>query len=119
MYLHRGQHGTLCSAFLGGLGWVLPPLSNSWIIIILWVYIALNRTPNIDCYWGGGSTQGLGILWARVGFEIRDPLVGLGFFGVVDEFWSMENFLPASMNLRFLEIIELSNFTRGFSNAIS
>ena len=39
--------------------WVLPPLSNSWIIIILWLYIALNRTPNIDCYGygGGGSTQ--------------------------------------------------------------
>ena len=32
--------------------WVLPPLSNSWIIIILWLYIALDRTPNIDCYWG-------------------------------------------------------------------
>ena len=34
----------------GGLGWVLPPLSNSWIILILWLYVALNRTPNIDCY---------------------------------------------------------------------
>ena len=32
--------------------WVLPPLSNSWIIFIIWLYIALNnRTPNIDCYW--------------------------------------------------------------------
>ena len=29
------------------------PLSNSWIIIIIWLYIALNRTPNIDCYWVG------------------------------------------------------------------
>ena len=29
------------------------PLSNSWIIIIVWLYIALNRTPNIDCYWVG------------------------------------------------------------------
>ena len=43
------------------LGWVLPPLSSSWIIIIIWFYIALNRTPNIDCYWVGGSTQGLGL----------------------------------------------------------
>ena len=33
--------------------WVLPPFSHSWIIIIIWLYIALNRTPNIDCYWGG------------------------------------------------------------------
>ena len=28
-------------------------LSNSWIIHILWSYIAINRTPNIDCYWVG------------------------------------------------------------------
>ena len=31
-------------------GWVLPPLRNSWIILMIWLYIALNRTPNIDCY---------------------------------------------------------------------
>ena len=36
-----------------GLGWVLPPLSTSWIINIIWLYIALNRTPNTDCYWVG------------------------------------------------------------------
>ena len=28
-------------------------LSNSWIISKIWLYIALNRTPNIDCYWVG------------------------------------------------------------------
>ena len=28
---------------------VLPPLSNSWIRIIRWLYIAVDRTPNIDC----------------------------------------------------------------------
>ena len=33
--------------------WVLSPLSNSWIIIIIWLYIALSRTPNIDSYWVG------------------------------------------------------------------
>ena len=32
---------------------VLPPLSNSWIIVIIWLYIAFNGTPNIDCYWVG------------------------------------------------------------------
>ena len=36
------------------------------MIMIIWLYnIALNRTPNIDCYWGG-TTQGLGfrfIVW--------------------------------------------------------
>ena len=32
---------------------VLPPLTNSWIIIIVRLYIAFNRTPNIDCYWVG------------------------------------------------------------------
>ena len=31
------------------------PVSNSWIIFIIWIHIALNRTPNIDCYWGGGQ----------------------------------------------------------------
>ena len=26
---------------------------DSWIITIIWLYIALNRTPIIDCYWVG------------------------------------------------------------------
>ena len=36
------------------------PLSDSWVIIMLWLYIA--RTPNIDCYWVGAvpKVQGLG-----------------------------------------------------------
>ena len=33
--------------------WVLPPLSNRWIITIIGSYIALNRILNINCYWGG------------------------------------------------------------------
>ena len=28
-------------------------LSNSWILFIIWLFRALNRTPNIDCYWVG------------------------------------------------------------------
>ena len=36
-----------------GKSLVLPPLSNSWIIVIIGLYIALNRTPNIDFYWVG------------------------------------------------------------------
>ena len=32
----------------------------SWIIKIVWLYIALTRTPNMDCYGGGASTQVLG-----------------------------------------------------------
>ena len=32
---------------------VLPPITNSWIIIIIGLYKALNRTRNIDCYWEG------------------------------------------------------------------
>ena len=35
------------------MAWVLPPLTNSLIIIILGLYIALNMTPSIDCYWEG------------------------------------------------------------------
>ena len=34
---------------LGALGWVLPPLTNSWIRFIKRLNIALNRTPNMDC----------------------------------------------------------------------
>ena len=41
------------SSKVKGIGWVLSPLSNSWIMIIIWLYIALNRTTNIDCYWVG------------------------------------------------------------------
>ena len=40
------------------LPWVLPPLSNSWIIGIIWLYIALNRTHNIDCYCVGAVPKG-------------------------------------------------------------
>ena len=45
-----------------GLGRVLPPLSNSWITFLIWLYIALNRIPNIDCYCAGAvpKVQGLG-----------------------------------------------------------
>ena len=36
--------------------WVLPPLTKNWIISIVGLYnIALNRTPNIDCYRGRGG----------------------------------------------------------------
>ena len=30
--------------------WILPPLSNRWILLLKWLYIAINRTPNINCY---------------------------------------------------------------------
>ena len=32
---------------------LVPPLSNSWIINMIWLYIDLNMTPSIDCYWVG------------------------------------------------------------------
>ena len=38
------------AALLGSSIGYCPTLRNSWIIIIIWLYIALNRTPNIDCY---------------------------------------------------------------------
>ena len=44
------------------IAWVLPPLSNSWIIILIWLYIALNRTPNIDCYWVGAVPNCIAIM---------------------------------------------------------
>ena len=42
--------------------WVLPPFSNSWIIIIAGLFIALNRTPNIECYWVGAVPK---IKWLK------------------------------------------------------
>ena len=44
--------GSGSRAGLSPINWVLPPLSNSWIMNIMWVYIALSRTPTINCYWG-------------------------------------------------------------------
>ena len=58
-YLHFLNASQVARAFslprLGGLGHLVTKgaLSNSWIITIIWWYIALNRTPNIDCYWVG------------------------------------------------------------------
>ena len=43
------------------------------MIILIWLYMALNRTCNIACYGGGGSTQGLGL---------RVEGLGLGKFQV-------------------------------------
>ena len=46
--------GTITGVCIGNcITWVLPPLSNSWITTLIWLYIALNRTPYIDCYWVG------------------------------------------------------------------
>ena len=39
---------------------MLPPLSNGWMMNKVWLYIALNRTPNIDCYWEGAVPKVLG-----------------------------------------------------------
>ena len=38
---------------------VLPPLSNSCriFVILIYIYIALNMTPSIDCYWVGAVLQ--------------------------------------------------------------
>ena len=45
---------------LQGLGsrFSTAPLSNSWIMIIIWFYKALNRTPSMDCYWVGAVPKG-------------------------------------------------------------
>ena len=42
---------------VGVLPWVLPPLSNSWITVIIWLYLALSRTPSHILLLGGGTTQ--------------------------------------------------------------
>ena len=52
------QHARLESVIVA-MCWVLPPFSNSWIINILWSYIALSRTPQHKLLLGGGSTQAM------------------------------------------------------------
>ena len=64
--------------------------TNSWIIIIIWVYITLNRTPNIDCYWVGAvpnlwysplTTRKIDVLTHR-GIALQKPSCLLAtFFG--------------------------------------
>ena len=65
--LERALEGPVASLFWWYIGYC-PPISNSWIIIVIWLYIALNRTLNIDCYWGGGggSTQAVHELESEV-----------------------------------------------------
>ena len=38
---------------IGELSNMYPTFSNSWIIFIIWSYIAHSRSPNMDCYWVG------------------------------------------------------------------
>ena len=38
-----------CSKLQAGIGWILPPLCNRWTILTLWLFIALDMTPNQDC----------------------------------------------------------------------
>ena len=63
---------------------ILPPLSNSWIISTIWLYIALNRTHNIDCYWVGAvpKVKGLGVRTWDVGFKRKGVTDGLGVKGL-------------------------------------
>ena len=44
--------------FWGYIGYWPPALTSSWIIIITGLCIALNGTPNIDCYWEGAIPKG-------------------------------------------------------------
>ena len=59
--------------------WVLPPLSNSWIINIIWLCIALNRTPNIDCYWVG-AVPNIQLRLVNVELRGRDGQIQCGNF---------------------------------------
>ena len=68
------------------------PLSNSWMIILIWLYIALNRTPNVDCCWVEAVPKSYGsflTFWGREDLEgqlTRTPIWGFpkikGIFSV-------------------------------------
>ena len=38
---------------IGVMGVIVPPLTKRRIITIIRLYIALNMTPYMDCYWEG------------------------------------------------------------------
>ena len=53
----------------------------------IWLYIAPNGTPNIDCYWGRGSTQCLGLRVYGLDFRASIALslgqsIGFRVYGV-------------------------------------
>ena len=50
MGLYNSPTGTSQVLVKRTIYWVLPTLSNSGIITIIWLYLALKRTPKIDCY---------------------------------------------------------------------
>ena len=62
--------------------WVLPPLSNNWIIFIISLCIALNMTPSIDCYWVG-AVPNLNPELQPCGFGRRISDLGFGGFRVL------------------------------------
>ena len=43
------ESGCCASSLETTMCWVLPPLSKCWIIFMVYLYIVLNMTPNIDC----------------------------------------------------------------------
>ena len=45
----RGSAGRGAAAGEMGISWVLYPFRSSWIIIVIWLFIALSMTPDIDC----------------------------------------------------------------------
>ena len=48
-----------------GSPWILPPLNNSWIVLVLEIYKAANGSSIMDCFLYGGS--------AKVTRMFRDP----------------------------------------------
>ena len=70
-----GNRGILGVYSIAHIHWVLPSLSNSWLIHTIWLYIALNRTPNIDCYWVGAVPN----IYTYVCKRFRMRLEGAGF----------------------------------------
>ena len=50
----------------------LPPLCNSWIMLIIYFCIALNMMLSMDCYRTGTGPKlwGLGFLFITMGFRI-------------------------------------------------
>ena len=63
---------------LDAKAWVLPRLCNSRILFVLYLYIALNTIPSIDCYRVGAVPNPNPGLKARLNLKPSTPVLGFG-----------------------------------------
>ena len=70
-----------CDEGFSSLGWALPPLCNSWVMLITQIAYSPYYDPHYKLLQGGGSTQGLGVgslvLSREWGNALLEAIIGL------------------------------------------